>query len=152
MPTVQPLSARRRLPRRTRPIGAGSRTSTPVSTSTAGLPLSSIPARPPAVPATPSSNKERDVRRWFVEQDLIEGVIYLPENLFYNTTAPGIIILLNKAKPEERKGNLLLINASKEFEKGTPKNYLTGEGMARIVEACGSGREEEQFSRIVIAR
>ena len=29
------------------------------------------------------------MRRWFVEQDLIEGVIYLPENLFYNTTAPG---------------------------------------------------------------
>ena len=33
-----------------------------------------------------NTNKEKDVRRWFVEQDLIEGVIYLPENLFYNTT------------------------------------------------------------------
>ena len=36
-----------------------------------------------------NTNKEKDVRRWFVEQDLIEGVIYLPENLFYNTTAPA---------------------------------------------------------------
>src|SRR6266853_1042738 len=33
-----------------------------------------------------NSNKENDVRRWFVEKDFIEGVIYLPENLFYNTS------------------------------------------------------------------
>ncbi len=51
------------------------------------------------------SNKERDVRRAFVEgdlfvkADLIEVVILLPENLFYNTTAPGIILVINKAKP-----------------------------------------------------
>ena len=36
-----------------------------------------------------NSNKEKDVRRWFMEQDFIEGVLYLPENLLYNTTAPG---------------------------------------------------------------
>ena len=53
-----------------------------------------------------NTNKEKDVRRWFVEQDLIEGVVYLPENLFYNTTAPGIILFLNKAKPTDRKGKL----------------------------------------------
>ena len=51
-----------------------------------------------------NTNKEKDVRRWFVEQDLIEGVIYLPENLFYNTTAPGIILFLNKAKPKGATG------------------------------------------------
>ena len=39
----------------------------------------------------------------FVENDLIEGVILLPENLFYNTSAPGIILLLNRKKPIERK-------------------------------------------------
>ena len=36
------------------------------------------------------SNKERDIRKAFVEADLIEAVLLLPENLFYNTTAPGI--------------------------------------------------------------
>ena len=70
-----------------------------------------------------NTNKEKDVRKWFVEQDLIEGVIYLPENLFYNTTAPGIILFLNKAKPKERKGKLFLLNASRDFAKGDPKNY-----------------------------
>ena len=41
------------------------------------------------------TSRERDIRKGFVENDLIEGVILLPENLFYNTSAPGIILLLN---------------------------------------------------------
>ena len=79
-----------------------------------------------------SSNKERDVRKWFVEQDLIEGVIYLPENLFYNTTAPGIILFLNKDKPKDRKDKVFLLNASREFAKGEPKNYVPKEAIVRI--------------------
>lgn len=94
-------------------------------------------------------NKEKDVRRWFVEQDLIEGVIYLPENLFYNTTAPGIILFLNKAKPRHRKGKLFLLNASREFAKGDPKNYLPDENIRRIVETFLNWKERDKFSRIV---
>ena len=96
-----------------------------------------------------NTNKEKDVRKWFVEQDLIEGVIYLPENLFYNTTAPGIILFLNKAKPTDRKGKLFLLNASREFAKGDPKNYLTDDGILRIADTFKSWREEEKFGRIV---
>jgi type I restriction enzyme M protein len=96
-----------------------------------------------------NTNKEKDVRKWFVEQDLIEGVIYLPENLFYNTTAPGIIIFLNKAKPDDRKGKLFLLNASREFTKGDPKNYIPEDAIMRIAETFKSWREEEKFSRIV---
>jgi hypothetical protein len=48
------------------------------------------------------TNKEKSVRQWFVDHDLIESVLYLPENLFYNTTAPGIVLFLNKAKPKAR--------------------------------------------------
>ena len=50
-----------------------------------------------------SSNKEKEIRKAFVENDLIEGVILLPENLFYNTSAPGIILLLNHNKPLNAK-------------------------------------------------
>jgi type I restriction enzyme M protein len=96
-----------------------------------------------------NSNKEKDVRRWFVDQDLIEGVIYLPENLFYNTTAPGIILFLNKTKPKEQRGKLLLLNASKEFAKGDPKNYLPDEAILRIADTFKAWREEEKYSRIV---
>jgi len=96
-----------------------------------------------------SSNKEKDVRRWFVEQDLIDGVLYLPGNLFYNTTAPGIVIVLNKAKTKERQGRLFLINASREFVKGDPKNYIPEDAIARIADTFTSWKEVEKYSRIV---
>jgi type I restriction enzyme M protein len=94
-------------------------------------------------------DKERDVRRWFVEQDLIEGVIYLPENLFYNTTAPGIILFLNKAKTKERKGKVFLLNAATEFAKGDPKNYLPEDAITRIADTFKAWREVDKYSRIV---
>ena len=96
-----------------------------------------------------NTNKEKDVRRWFVEQDLIEGVIYLPENLFYNTTAPGIILVLNKAKPKERRGRLFLLNAVKEYTKGDPKNYLADDAIHRIADTFTEWKEAEKYSRIV---
>ena len=92
--------------------------------------------------------KEKQVRQWFVDNDLIEGVIYLPENLFYNTSAPGIILLLNRNKPAARKGKLFLLNGSREFEKGDPKNYITDQGITRIAETFKAWREEDKFSRI----
>ena len=94
-----------------------------------------------------NTNKEKDVRRWFVEQDLIEGVIYLPGNLFYNTTAPGIILFLNKAK--ERKGKLFLLNAATDFAKGDPKNYIPEDAITRIADSFNAWREVEKYSRIV---
>jgi type I restriction enzyme M protein len=76
------------------------------------------------------ANRERDIRRAFVEADLVEAVLLLPENLFYNTTAPGIVMVLNrgKAHPDE----IALINASQLFVKGKPKNELTDEHIATI--------------------
>jgi type I restriction enzyme M protein len=96
-----------------------------------------------------NTNKEKEVRRWFVERDLIEAVIYLPENLFYNTTAPGVILVLNKAKPKERQGKLFLLNATNEFTKGDPKNYLADDSVARIADTLGAWKEVEKYSRIV---
>ncbi|ABW35147.1 N-6 DNA methylase (plasmid) [Deinococcus geothermalis DSM 11300] len=76
-----------------------------------------------------NEDKERTIRKWFVEQDLIDGVILLPENLFYNTTAAGVIVVLNKRKPAARKGKIVLLNASRHFSKGRPKNYLPEEDL-----------------------
>ena len=74
-----------------------------------------------------NEDKERNIRKWFVEQDLIDGVILLPENLFYNTPAAGVIVVLRKNKPEARRGKIVLLNASRRFKKGRPKNYLPEE-------------------------
>ncbi len=84
-----------------------------------------------------------------MENDLIEGVIYLPENLFYNTPAPGIILLLNKTKAVDRENKLILVNASRVFAKGDPKNYIPEDGIDRIVAACLAWTEEDKFSRVV---
>lgn len=96
-----------------------------------------------------NKNREKEVRKWFVEQDLIEGVIYLAENMFYNTSAPGILLFLNRSKPEEQRSKMLLVNASKVFAKGDPKNYLPDDGIERIASTFMEWREEEKFSKIV---
>ena len=70
------------------------------------------------------TNRERDIRKQFVENELIEGVILLPENLFYNTSAPGIILLLNCRKPTERKAQILLINLSNLFRQAETEKPL----------------------------
>jgi len=95
------------------------------------------------------NNKEKNVRKWFVEHDLIEGVIYLPENLFYNACASGIILFLNKQKPEERKNKIYLLHAGKEYEKGDPKNYITPEGIERIAETFKQFKNVEKLARLV---
>jgi type I restriction enzyme M protein len=95
------------------------------------------------------TNKERTVRQWFVDHDLIESVLYLPENLFYNTTAPGIVLFLNKAKPTERKGKVFLVNASQVFAKGDPKNFIPDADIQRIADTLIGWKEAEKLSRIV---
>ena len=95
------------------------------------------------------TNKEKTVRQWFVDRDLIESVLYLPENLFYNTTAPGIVLFLNKAKPIGRKGKVFLVNASQVFQKGDPKNFIPDEGIQRIADTLIGWKEAEKLSRIV---
>jgi type I restriction enzyme M protein len=95
------------------------------------------------------TNKEKNVRKWFVDHDLIESVLYLPENLFYNTSAPGIVVFLNKSKAEERKGRVLLVNASQIYEKGDPKNFIPDDGIEKIAETLTQWAEVDKLSRIV---
>ena len=95
------------------------------------------------------NNRERDIRKNFIENDLVEAVLLLPENLFYNTTAPGIIIVINKAKPAERKNRILLINGSKLFKKGRPKNYLPDESIDLIADIYLKWKEKEGISKII---
>ncbi|WP_104565408.1 N-6 DNA methylase [Ralstonia mannitolilytica] len=90
-----------------------------------------------------NEDKERNIRKWFVDNDLIDGVILLPENLFYNTTAAGVIIVLRKHKPEARRGKIVLLNASKRFKKGRPKNYLPEEDIRPLAAMYLKGESVE---------
>jgi len=93
------------------------------------------------------ANRERDIRKRFVQQDLIETVILLPENLFYNTTAPAVILLVNRNK--RHPGEILLVNASKLFKKGTPKNFLPDETIERVATIYVEWSEQEGLSKII---
>ena len=59
-----------------------------------------------------NEDRERNIRKWFVDHDLVDGVILLPDNLFYNTSAAGIIVVLSKRKPAARRDKIVLLNAS----------------------------------------
>jgi type I restriction enzyme M protein len=115
----------------------------------AAPPSSSTPAQPPAALAMRhEQGKDRPpvVRR---PRPHRERPLPLPENLFYNTTAPGIVLFLNKAKSKERQGKFFLVNASQVFEKGDPKNFIPDAGIQRIADTLIGWTEEEKLSRIV---
>ncbi len=84
-------------------------------------------------------DRERNIRKWFVEHDLIDGVILLPDNLFYNTSAAGIIVVLSKRKPASRQNKIVLLNASRRVQKGRPKNYIPDEDIRPLASAFLKG-------------
>jgi len=69
-------------------------------------------------------NGDQEYREYMIENDLVEAVIGLPENLFETTGIPSGILILNKDKPEERKGEVLFFNGDHEdrFYEDTGKD------------------------------
>jgi len=90
-----------------------------------------------------NEDKERNIRKWFVDRDLIDGVILLPDNLFYNTSAAGVIVVLSKRKPAARKDKIVLLNASRRLKKGKPKNYIPDEDIRPLAAAFLKGEPVE---------
>ncbi|MCE6967587.1 N-6 DNA methylase [Cereibacter sphaeroides] len=86
-----------------------------------------------------NEDKERNIRKWFVDRDLIDGVILLPDNLFYNTSAAGVIVVLSKRKPAARKDKIVLLNASRRVQKGRPKNFIPDEDIRPLAAAYLKG-------------
>jgi type I restriction enzyme M protein len=76
-------------------------------------------------------------------------VILLPDNLFYNTNAAGVIIVLRKQKSKDRRGKIVIINASAEFKKGQPKNFISTEGIKKIAEAYNEAKDIDGFVKVI---
>lgn len=99
-----------------------------------------------------TSSGESQIRRWFLEQDLIEAIIQLPNDLFYNTGISTFIWVLSKNKRPERKGKVQLIDASSFFHKlrrglGDKKNEISPEDRAAVTRIY-SDFEEGEFCKI----
>ena len=86
----------------------------------------------------------------FVDHDLIESVLYLPENLFYNTTAPGIVLFLNRAKPRgpDRAG-FSSSTPARCSKKATPRTSSRTTVSSASPTSSSAGRKRQKLSRIV---
>jgi len=96
--------------------------------------------------------REKTIRRKIIEKDLIECIILLPEKLFYNTGAPGAIIIFNKNKPPERRREILFINASNEYiphPSVRRLNSLSVENIRKITDSYRKYTGMPGFSRVV---
>lgn len=85
-----------------------------------------------------SGSGESEIRRWLLENDLVEAIIGLPKDMFYNTGIATYIWLLDNDKPKERRGKVQLIDGTSEFQKlrknvGEKRNELASQHINSIV-------------------
>ncbi|WP_372364900.1 N-6 DNA methylase [Candidatus Uabimicrobium sp. HlEnr_7] len=91
---------------------------------------------------------ESEIRRYVLERDLLETIVALPTDMFYNTGIATYIWILSNNKSEERKGKVQLVNATDLFAKmrkslGSKRNYLTEEHIEEITRTVGNFAQSE---------
>ena len=93
---------------------------------------------------------EGKIRRGIVEADLFEAVIGLAPNLFSGASIPVAVCVLNKAKPAERRGRVLFVDAAQAgyYRQEKARNYIDREHIDRIVEAYQSFEDVERFAHV----
>ena len=93
---------------------------------------------------------EGKIRQGIVEADLFEAVIGLAPNLFSGASIPVAICVLNKAKPAERHGKVLFVDAAQDgsFRHGKARNYIDKEHIGRIVEAYRAFEDVDRFAHV----
>ena len=92
---------------------------------------------------------EGKIRQGLLEEDIFEAVIGLAPNLFYGTGIPASILVLNRDKPAERKGKVLFIDASGEFEEGSNQNRLRDQDIEHISRTFHAYADVVKYARTV---
>jgi len=92
---------------------------------------------------------ESEIRRWIIENDWLEAIVAMPTELFYNTGIATYIWIVTNRKPERRRGKVQLINALEIASRmrkslGSKRNYISDEGIARIVDLYTAFEPGEQ--------
>lgn len=95
-----------------------------------------------------TSSGESQIRRWLLENDLLEAIIALPTDLFYNTGIATYIWVLSKNKRQERKGKIQLIDATNIYHKlrkalGNKRNEISPEDRTQITKLYADFKENE---------
>jgi type I restriction enzyme M protein len=94
---------------------------------------------------------ESEIRRWILENDLLEAIIALPNDLFYNTGIATYIWILDNDKKADRKGKVQLIDATRMYSKmkkslGNKRVYMTDEQIAEVVGVYAKGAADVSFT------
>ena len=92
--------------------------------------------------------EEAEMRRRLIEADLIECVLGLGPNLFYNSPMEACVVVCRTRKPEERRGRILFINAVNEVTRERAQSFLTDEHIKRIVGAYRAFSDEVEFAYV----
>jgi type I restriction enzyme M protein len=93
--------------------------------------------------------EEAEMRRKLVELDLLECVLGLGANLFYNSPMEACVLICRSKKPAERRGKVLLIDAVNEVARDRAMNFLKPEHQARIEAAYAAFVDEPGFATVV---
>lgn len=93
--------------------------------------------------------EEQEMRENLVRTDLIECVLGIGRNLFYNSPMEACIIICRTNKPAERKNKILFINAKHEVTRKNAQSYLEESHIEKIADAYVKYEEVDKFSKIV---
>ena len=93
--------------------------------------------------------EEKEMRIKLIESDLVEAVVGLGKELFYNSPMEACVVICRSVKPNARKKKTLLIHAVKEVHKGRSQSSLMPEHQARILRAYRNFRDEPGFTAVV---
>lgn len=94
-------------------------------------------------------DSEQDMRQKMVESDIVECVLGLGPNLFYNSPMEACVLFLNKNKSKDRKNKVLFINAVNEIRKEKTISYLDKKHRDKIEKVFFEYLSEDGFSRVV---
>ena len=95
---------------------------------------------------------ESNIRKWMLDNDLVEAVIQLPTDEFFNTGIYTYLWVLNKRKPDERKDRVMLINASEKFKplkknKGSKRKEVDEANRLEVVETLDKWQDND-YARV----
>lgn len=93
-------------------------------------------------------NAEAVIREQLIKRGFVKGIIGLPANLFYGTSIPACIIILDKEHAEVRTG-IFMVDASKGFIKDGNKNRLRAQDIHKVVDAFNNQLSIAKYSRMV---
>lgn len=94
-------------------------------------------------------NEEQSIREKLVKSDILESVIGIGKNLFYNSPMEACIMICRMQKPKNRKNKILFINAKNEITRKDTFSYLTDKHILRIVNAYKEFVSEDGFCEVV---